>query len=152
MADDVEQDRRGTNLIIKGLLKTDNPKETIAQILSTKLDTDISKDDIKYTVIINNRQATKQDTESYKICFFDRKKRDIIYSKRMQLKQTNIYISEDLTMARSKLAYDSRVYCKTMKGSSTWTIDGKVYLKDDIDARPRAIYNADDLKPNKSSL
>ena len=65
MADDMEQDRRGPNLLIKGLEKTDNPKTSITRILFTKLNINISEDNIKYAVIIKNRQATNQDTESY---------------------------------------------------------------------------------------
>ena len=96
MADDMVQDRRGSNLLIKRLEKTDNLKTSITHILFTKLYINIFEDIIKYAAIINNRQATNQDTESYRISFFDRNIHDIIY-----LKQTHeyIYISEDLTMA-----------------------------------------------------
>ena len=66
LANNVEQDRRQTNLIIKGLQKTNNPKTSIAQLLSTKLNINITEDDIKFAVIINTRQATNQVTDSYK--------------------------------------------------------------------------------------
>ena len=70
-----------------------------------------------------------------------------MYSNRMKFKNTNIYLSEDLTMNRSKLSYDTRTYIKTHKGASTWTTDGKVYIKDAEDARQRVINSTADLKP-----
>lgn len=65
----------------------------------------------------------------------------------MNLQNTIIYLSEDLTMNRSKLSYQTRMYAKTLKGASTWTIDGKIYIKDADDTAPRVIYTSADLKP-----
>ena len=101
---------------------------------------------VKYVVKINNRQE-EEGKETYKFSFFDRNKRDKVFANRMLLKNTNTYLSEDLTMNKSKLFYDTRNYIKTAKGASTWTIDGKIYLKDDTDTRPHVINSAADLKP-----
>ena len=146
MADDTEQDRRSTNLIIKGMKTTDTPKRSIANILSTKVGITTTEDDIKYVVKINNRNK-EEGKETYKFSLYDRNKRDRVYANRMLLKNTNIYLSEDLTINKSKLFYDARNYTKTANGASTWTVDGKIYLKDDSDARPRVVNTADYLKP-----
>ena len=50
MADDNEQDRRGTNLIIKGIKITDTPKIDIANIISRKIEVEIQEDNIKFAV------------------------------------------------------------------------------------------------------
>ena len=64
----------------------------------------------------------------------------------MKLRNTNIYLSEDLTVNPNKLSYDTCTYTKTLKGASTWTTDDKVYLKDAEDARPCVVYSTTDLK------
>jgi len=152
MADDAEQDRRGTNLIIKGIKPTDTPKLSIANIITTKIGIATEEDEIKFAVKINNHRAEEEHTDSYKFCFFERKKRDIVYANRMKLRHTKTYLSEDLTMNRSKLSFETRTYAKSLKAASTWTTDGKIYLKDAEDARPRVIYTSADLKPQDPKL
>ena len=146
MADDAEQHRRGTNLILKGIKPTQTPKKSIASIITEKMSVETHEDEIKYAIKINSKHED-ENTESYKFCLFDRKKRDIIYTNRMNLRNTRIYLSEDLTMNRSKLSYQTRIYAKTLKEASTWTIDGKIYLKDAEETAPRVIYTSADLKP-----
>ena len=141
--DETEQDRRSRNLIIKGLPKSDNPKTTISSEIKHRLDVDIKTEDIKYAIPIEN---TTDHSTSYKINFYEQKIRDQVYSNRMLLKGSKIYINEDLTIKRSKLAFDARQHIKSVPGANTWTQDGKVFVKYSPSAKPRAILTSADLK------
>ena len=93
----------------------------------------------------------KPGTESHKVAFHDRRLRDEIYSRRLSLKGMDVFISEDLTLKKSSLAYEARQYVRTTKDTSTWTIDGIIYLKDGEDEKPRIITNVHDLNPQNAT-
>ena len=141
--DETEQERRSRNLIIKGFPKSDNPKTVICSEIKRRLDIEIKTEDIKYAIPIDN---TTDHSTSYKINFYEQKTRDKVYSNRMLLKGTNIYVNEDLTIRRSKLAFDARQHIKSLTGANTWTQDGKVFVKYSPSAKPRAILTSADLK------
>lgn len=42
----------------------------------------------------------------------------------------NVHLNEDLTKSRSKLAFECRKLVREKKISQTWTIEGKIHLKD----------------------
>ena len=94
----------------------------------------------------------RDDTISIKAAFFEQRLRDEIYSRRLQLRGTNIFIGEDLTQKKATLAYEARQYVKTTTNASTWTTDGVQFLKDKMDAKPRVIHNASDLKPEDPTV
>ena len=61
----------------------------------------------------------------------------LIYSQRVrQLKDKNIYISEDLTMAESNLFYKARQLKKKKIIHSTWTKEGKIYVRQKAEDEP----------------
>lgn len=61
----------------------------------------------------------------------------LIYSQRVkQLKNKNIYISEDLTSAESNLFYKARQLKKNKIVHSTWTKDGKTFVRRTIGDDP----------------
>jgi len=61
----------------------------------------------------------------------------LIYSQRVkQLKNKNIYISEDLTFAESNLFYKARQLKKNKIVHSTWTKDGKTLVRRTIGDDP----------------
>ena len=103
---------------------------------------------MKYAIPIDGTlpENRTDNTTSYKINFYDQKTRDMVYSNRMMLKGTKIFINEDLTIKKSKLAYETRQYAKTKVGSSTWTQDGKVFLKLTPSSKPRTILSVADFK------
>ena len=126
--DETEQDRRSHNLIIKGLPKSDNPKVTITSEIKRRLDISIKPEDLKFAIPIDGTPAENQTT-SYKINFYEQKLRDQVYSNRMMLKGSKIFINEDLTVRKSKLAFDVRQHVKNKPGSNTWTNDGENLLQ-----------------------
>ena len=69
--------------------------------------------------------------------FASDRSRDEVYRARINLKAFNgahrtspVYINDDLTSRRSKIAFDCRSLKKQKKISGTWTFDGKILIKD----------------------
>ena len=70
-----------------------------------------------------------------------------IYRERIQaLRNSNIYISEDLSREESQLFYTARQLKKTQRILNTWTEDGQVFIKENIATSPKI------LKPNDPIL
>lgn len=65
--------------------------------------------------------------------------RQQLYSERRNLSKReagkNVYINEDLTMARSKLLYDARNLVRAKKISSAYSSDGRIFIKDNNENR-----------------
>jgi len=150
MADDFDQSKLGCNIVIRGLKNEIEPITAVTNMVTTALGIHITQNNIKYLVKINLKNE-KENTVSVKVAFFDQRLRDEIYSRRLKLKGTNIYISEDLTQKKSSLAYEARQHVKNTPHTSTWTVDGTIFLKDSEEGKPRAIHDANDLKQENAS-
>ena len=61
------------------------------------------------------------------------------------LKGTNVWLCDDLTAKRSKLAFQARQVAKTKECYKTWTYEGKVYFKMAEDAELTRIDDEADL-------
>ena len=84
-----------------------------------------------------------------KVAFFDVRLCDEVYARRLKLKGTGIFISKDLTLKRSNLPYETRTYTRANPNASTWTSEGKIFLKDNPDGKHRVVNNVTDLKPEE---
>ena len=62
--------------------------------------------------------------------FVSERVRDSVYRARTRLKGHDIYLNEDLTARRAKLAYDARQLKKVKKIVDCWSSYGKVIVKD----------------------
>ena len=147
-ADSAEQESRNTNLIIRGLTNINGLNEqelvtNIATTLSRKLEMKLTPEDIKYAIKIGKN--VNDNHKPVKVVFHDRRTRDFIFRKRGLLKGTNIWLGEDLTTKRSKLAYQARIIAKKHDKYKTWTFEGKVYFKMADDDEPTRIDNEADL-------
>ena len=91
----------------------------------------------------------REDTLSIKVAFYKQRLHDEIYSNWLKLKGTNVFIEEDLTPKKASLAYEARKYAKNTTNASTWTMEGTVFLKDNTDAKPRAIHDTNNLHPDE---
>ena len=87
----------------------------------------------------------RENTVSAKIAFFNQCLWDQIYSCTLKLKGTNVYISKNLTHAKSTLAYEARQHTKTREKASTWTTDNTIFLKHTAETMCHS--NTNDLKP-----
>ena len=133
-ADSAEQYSRRANLHVSGIPEADGGGE----------DTDE-----KVLAVLNGEMGMQPPVQRHQIershrlgrkgvvRFVSERLRDDIYRRRTALKTHNadhrdrqIYINEDLTARRGKLAYDTRQLKKAHKISDCWTTYGKVMTKD----------------------
>ena len=140
--DDLEQKERSRNIIVTGI-KHDTVAKTVKK-LNRKMTTNIKDDDIHYITKLNAGR-NGNDKERIKIVFNNQQSKDAVYKNRTKLKGKNLWIAEDLTPTRSKLAYMARQAVKKEYGHSTWTLDGWIYIKQTEDSKPKRISNPNDL-------
>ena len=145
MANDFEQQKRNQNVIVRGLKLSEDYTESIVKMMNIGMKITANSTDIKYVLKLNLKNEDS-GTASVKVCFHDQRLRDEVYGRRLQLKGTNVYVSEDLTIQTSALAYAARQYAKSSANTTTWTMNGQVYLKDEENAKPRQINKIADLK------
>jgi len=124
-ADNADQEARSMNLIIRGLTTTNSQTEEelithVATTLSRKLDAKILPNDIRFVIRLG-KDKNDNNTRPIKVAFHERRAREYIYKKRGMLKGTNIWLCDDLTAKRSKLAYSARQSAKQKEAFKTWT-------------------------------
>ena len=66
-----------------------------------------------------------------------KKLKDLIWQK--------IWITDDLTLYRSRLAFLARTAVKKKRAAQTWTHDSKVFIKIKSDDRPRRVRRPEDI-------
>ena len=77
-----------------------------------------------------NQTAAQEQTPRYLITMKSYWDAQIIYNRRLQvLRNENIYISEDLSIAESKLFFKARQLKKTQLIYTTWTKEGRIYIR-----------------------
>ena len=146
-ADNTEQEARNQNMVIRGLNTMNVQDERqlasyVATTLSRKLDMKLTTDDIRFVIALGKEKNVNRPV---KVAFHDRRARDFIFKKRNLLRGTNIWICDDLTAKRSKLAYTARQAAKQNENFKTWTFEGRVFFKMAEDAEPTRIDDEADL-------
>ena len=140
--EDLEQDRRSKNLIIRGLNAGQNAKQACMIALNDKLKTKLQLSDIKYAVPIG-----KDGSKLIKLAMKTASKRDEIYSARPKLKGSDVWITEDLIPSRASLAFKARQAVKNGKATLTWTNEGKIFIKHSPLEKPKLVKDENDLDP-----
>ena len=57
----------------------------------------------------------------------------------------HVWITDDLTAYRSRLAFLARLAVKEGHWTQTWCHEGKIFMKTKTDARPQRIVNPEDI-------
>ena len=96
------------NIITRGLhtTNTQTEQELInynAETLSRKLEIKLAPHDVRYAIKLGKDK--NDDDRPVKVVLYECKAREFIYRKRGLLKGTNLWLCDDLTAKRSKLAY-----------------------------------------------
>ena len=146
MADEFEQFKQNSNIVVRGLNINGDPKTNLINMITSGLGIHVTERDIKFLIKLTLKNE-REGTTSVKVALFDQRLRDEIYASRLKLKGFNVYIGEDLTQKKSTLAYEARQYAKSTENATTWSTDGTIFQKDSADAKPCAIHNKADLKP-----
>ena len=144
-ADSAEQYSRRANLHVSGIPEADgggeDTDEKVIAVLNGKMG--MQPPVQRHQIERSHRLGRKGDgngphsPRTVVVRFVSERLRDDIYRRRTALKTHNadhrdrqIFINEDLTARRGKLAYDTRQLKKTHKISDCWTTYGKVMTKD----------------------
>ena len=138
--DDLEQHGRRDSLRVSGIPEPDEHDNTDAAVLDVceliKVDPPLQPTDIAVSHRIGRKTAGKHRQIIVK--FATRNVRERVFSARTDLKDVNkdkdnsskIYINEDLTQFRAALAREARSCKKSGLISDTWTMYGKILIKD----------------------
>lgn len=129
--DILEQQSRERNLIITGTKLETNPTEMVKK-LNKLLDINIRADDVDYLTKFKNKEDT------YKIVFYTKRARDLVFAKKKILKEKEkrIWIAEDLTQKNATLFYHARQAVRRKEANTTWTAGGNVFIKKEDDSTP----------------
>jgi hypothetical protein len=146
--DELEQDKRLNNLLVRGVpLDGRNTKQACMAKLNKEMKIHLKTADITYVIPIG-----KSEDGLVKMAFSDGKKREEVYKSRAKLKGKDIWITEDLTPRKSSLFYKTRQAVKEGLGVLTWTHNGKIFMKATENAKPKLVNCEDDLpKPRPSA-
>ena len=154
-ADDNEQRGRRANLVFTGIPEAgmnddENTDEILMEIINIKMEVTppVTKTDIERSHRLGRR---REDNRNRPIImrFTSDRRRDTIIRCRGNLKKHNtaqraVYVNEDLTAFRAKLAFDARQLKKRKRVTDTWTFNGKVVVKD-LHNKIHEIKYADDM-------
>jgi hypothetical protein len=141
--DELEQDKRDRNIIISRLQPDKTSKNDVAKALTDILKCSITPSDIDYTYKIT--KADQQPTR-VKVVLKQKAKKSEIVKEKIKLKdKTTIWISDDLTPHRSRMAYLARQAVKTGKAIKTWVYDSQIFLQIPNHDRPKRIKFTDDI-------
>ena len=141
--EDLEQERRSKNLIIRGLEAGQNIKQTCIIVLNDKLKTKkLQLSDIKYAVPIG-----KDGSKLIKLAMKMASKCDELNSARSKLKGSDVWITEDLIPSRASLSFKVRQAVKNGNATLTWTNECKMFKKHSPLENPKQVTDEDDLDP-----
>ena len=142
-SDHTEQYGRRLNLLISGLPESHDGEDTdekVMAVINGKLG--MTPPVQRHHLQRSHRLGRKTDGEGRPrarpiiVRFCSERLRDEVFRARTKLKNYNaehiemkIFINDDLTSRRAKLAYDTRQLKKTKKISDCWTAYGKVLVK-----------------------
>jgi ABC-type Na+ efflux pump permease subunit len=127
---------------VTGLQNDQLTKDKAIETLNNKLGTNITSDDIDYTVKLKTGET---QPNKLRIVFSDNGKKAKVIKQKKKLKDSQIWVTDDLTKLRSELAYEARKAVREEKISQTWVHDSNVFIKKTSNARPMKIRTRDDL-------
>ena len=142
--DTLEQYTRRANLIIDGIPESHDGEDTdekVLAIVNDKLGMNppLQRHDLERSHRLGRRddRQGRPRKRAVIVRFRSERLRDEVYRVRTKLKVHNqeqrdapLYINDDLTARRAKLAFDCRLLKKERKIADCWTAYGKVLIKD----------------------
>ena len=139
LIDDIEQHGRRDSLRIAGIPENPDHDDTDGAILKVceqmKVQPKIEPKDIAVSHRVGKSGQGK--TRQIIVKFATRNIRERVFKARKELKnenedKPNIYINEDFTKFRAGLAKEARSLNKAEKIADSWTIYGKIFVKDNF--------------------
>ena len=156
MLDDLEQHGRRDSLRISGIPENpehDNTDEAVLKICNEmKVEPQVEPRDIAVSHRVGKSAAGRP--RQILVKFATRNVRERVFKARTELKNVNkkeetkekhIYVNEDLTRFRAGLAKDARSLKNNGNISDTWTMYGKILVKDNF-GHVKVITQSEDLQ------
>ncbi len=148
--DRLEQDKKMNNIRIVGIPEEED-KDIREKVLETtkklKLPKQIQDEDLHRVCRMGRQRLNK--SRDILVTFKQHEIRDIVYQNKMTMPRDEnqpTFINEDLTLHRGKLFYQARLKKKAGKLYTTWTQNGTVMVKTDVDAVQCAVSTYAELK------
>jgi vacuolar-type H+-ATPase subunit I/STV1 len=141
--DDLEQKEKDRYMIVTGLKNDQLDKTNAIKVLNEKLKKNIRNEDVEYVLKLKN--VNESQPNRVRVVFYEKAKKNEIVKQKTKLKDTDIWLSDDLTKRRSGLAFAARKAVRDRKINLTWVHDGKVFVKKTESDKPRVITCSDDL-------
>ena len=121
-------------------------------LISKKLGVDIQKHDISTALRMPKRFRRNSNPPAIIARFMNRDVRNEIYKNRITAKNTakeefpvarmsKLYVNENLTNARKKLLWMTKQKAKELKYASTWTMNGKIYVRKNENSDSKLLMN-----------
>ena len=151
--DEIDQYSRRLNLEFYGVPKVrDEDVPQIVVNLSKKLGVDIQKHDISTALRMPKSFRRNSNPPAIIARFMNRDVRNEIYKNRITAKNiakeefpvagmSKLYVNENLTNARKKLLWMTKQKAKELKYSSTWTMNGKIYVRKNENSDSKLLMN-----------
>ena len=147
-SDDLEQYSRRNSLRVQGLLQKVADEDPIEKTLelangTLQLNPPLLPSDIDRA---HRTGVTRPDQpRTFLIKFATYQQRQRVLRQRQKLKNSGIYLNEDLTRTRSKLMFEARKAKRNKKLSDCWSTDGRIFVKLTADSDKQLIRRQADL-------
>ena len=136
--DSIEQYTRRANLRVCGVPEENAGEDTDQKVLAVfnaklGMEPPLRPTDLERSHRLGRKADDSDGTTRNRpiiVRFVSERVRDSVYRTRTRLKGHDIYLNEDLTARRAKLAYDARQLKKAKKIVDCWSSYGKVIVKD----------------------
>ena len=143
--DEVRQLRLEKNLILAGDLDESLTPVKVSAIFKETMNVDIDPAQIDNLYQIAN---TEKRGRVYKVLFSSLKAKELNYGSRTKLGNKKIYLNEDLTSRREKVAYLARDLKRKRMITNTWTRNGEIFIRE-IDSERAVIIT--DVIPDENN-
>ena len=129
-SDDQEQYSRRTSIRISGVKEEQNEDvEAVTRTIFAQLDVQPS---INRVHRVGRKEQGSTKPRSILCQFASHPDKAMVMKKRKDLRavRPSTYFNEDLTRARAKLLYNARLLKRSGKIQDTWSVDGRIGIKD----------------------
>ena len=148
-ADDLEQYTRRNSLRVQGLSETEGEEDPIEKTLefanrTLQLNPPLLPSDIDRAH--RTGRSTPGQPRAFLVKFATYQQRRRVMMNKHRLRNTSIFINEDLTAARATLMWHARKAKREGKLSDCWSSDGRIFVKKTGSGDKALIRRQDDLE------
>jgi hypothetical protein len=140
--EEYDQKEKETHMIITGLQDRLN-KEEVTATLNEYLQCDLKAEDIQYVLKLTKKN--EQQPNRIRVVFKSKEKKVEVMKRRIKLKGKEVWLADELTPGKMRLAYQARHAMKNKKIEATWVFNGKVFIKKSLTDRPQIVQTPEQI-------